>query len=374
MRIIKKNLQPGGTIFLFTLTPKSASTNGQYQKVKQNLSEEGIELVNYNYTPFGLLMGLKFFYILLALFFLSIKNRVNSIHAWCTPGGAVGYIISLVTGKPLILDSFEPHAQSMVETGTWKKNGIAFRILFRLEKLQLKRAKVVICAAEGMIRYSQETYGITKPVYYVKPACVDLELFSKKEKNYGLVNGISKDSVVCVYIGKFEDIYLSHEVFDFFKVAASFWGDKFRVLLLTNHSDKEVADYCHRSGLDPGVVVKLFAAHSQVPNYLSLGDFGICPVRPVPTKKYCTPIKDAEYWAMGLPVVITKNISTDSKLISEENIGYVLQQLNSSEYLNAVKKIAELLKDKTLCERIRKIAETQRNYSIAKEIYRAIYF
>ncbi|MES2679857.1 MAG: hypothetical protein V4635_08235 [Bacteroidota bacterium] len=374
LRIIKKNLQPGGTIFLFTLTPKSASTNGQYQKVKQNLSEEGIELVNYNYTPFGLLMGLKFFYILLALFFLSIKNRVNSIHAWCTPGGAVGYIISLVTGKPLILDSFEPHAQSMVETGTWKKNGIAFRILFRLEKLQLKRAKVVICAAEGMIRYSQETYGITKPVYYVKPACVDLELFSKKEKNYGLVNGISKDSVVCVYIGKFEDIYLSHEVFDFFKVAASFWGDKFRVLLLTNHSDKEVADYCHRSGLDPGVVVKLFAAHSQVPNYLSLGDFGICPVRPVPTKKYCTPIKDAEYWAMGLPVVITKNISTDSKLISEENIGYVLQQLNSSEYLNAVKKIAELLKDKTLCERIRKIAETQRNYSIAKEIYRAIYF
>jgi hypothetical protein len=121
------------------------------------------------------------------------------------------------------------------------------------------------------------------------------------------------------------------------------------------------------------VVIKRFVDHSEVPAYLSLGHFGICPVRPVPTKQFCTPIKNAEYWAMGLPVVITKNISTDSRLISSHHIGYELQSLNSEEYLKAVKEIESLLKDEHLAERIRAIAEQYRNYSIADKIYTEIY-
>lgn len=373
IRIIKKNLTAKSKIFLFTLTPKSNNTKEEYLKKKEEFDKEGIVLINYNYYPFGLVMGLKFFYIFFSLVFLTLTNKINFIHAWCTPGGAIGYILSILTGKPLILDSFEPHAQSMVETNTWKKNSIAFKILFKLEKLQLKRAVRVICAAEGMITYSQKEYGIVKPNYDVKPACVDLKLFSKKEKDFSLVSGINQNSIVCVYIGKFGDIYLSQEVFDFFKVAANYWGDKFKVLLLTNHSDKEVASFCKKSGLNPEVIIKRFIEHKNVPAFMSLGDFGICPVKSVTTKKYCTPIKNGEYWAMGLPIVITKNISTDSKLISDNNIGYVLQELHAFEYLKAVKKIDELLIDKTLGQKIRKIAEKYRNYSIAEDIYRSIY-
>jgi glycosyltransferase involved in cell wall biosynthesis len=371
--IIKKNIGPAGKIFLFTLSPKSETGYDSNYEIKQAFKQDGIELVNFNYTPFGLVMGLKFFYILFFLIYLTIKNKINFIHAWCTPGGAIGYIISVFTGKPLILDSFEPHAESMVETKTWAKNGLAYKILFRLEKLQLKRASKVICAAKGMIDYSKETYGIVKPQYFVKPACVDLELFSRREKDFSLVPGINANTLICVYVGKLGDIYLSQEVFDFFKVAASYWGKKFKVLLLTNHSIKEVTKFCRKSDLNPNVIIQHFVEHKDVPAYLSLGDFGLCPVRPVPTKKYCTPIKNAEYWAMGLPVVITKNISTDSQLISENNIGYTLQSLDEKEYLNAVKKIDELLLDKQLPIKIRKIAETHRNYSIAENIYRIIY-
>lgn len=373
VRIIKKKLSTDSKIFLFTLTPQSNNSDELFLKAKEEFNKEGIQLINFNYSPFGLLMGLKFFYIFCSLIFLVLRKRISYIHAWCTPGGAIGYIVSIFTGKPLVLDSFEPHAQSMVETKTWKKDSLMFKILFKLEKLQLKKARNVICAAEGMIDYSQKVYNVTKPKYYVKPACVDLDLFSKKEKNFSLAPGLSENSRVCVYIGKFGDIYLSQEVFDFFKVASSYWGDKFKVLLLTNHSDEEVNKYCERSGLKRDVIIKLFIEHTQVPAYLSLGDFGICPVKSVPTKEFCTPIKNAEYWAMGLPVVITKNISTDSKLISDNNIGYVLADLNNTAYLNAVKKIDELLIDGGLAKKIRKLAEVHRNYSIAENIYQTIY-
>lgn len=373
IRIIKNNLSPNSRIILFTLTAKSENTDVEHQKIKEDLLKQGIELLNFNYSPFGIGMFFKFFYIFLALIYTVIQKRISVIHAWCTPGGAIGYIVSIFTGEKLILDSFEPHAQSMVETNTWKKNGLAFRILYALEKLQLKRASAVICAAEGMIAYSQKEYGIKKSHYYVKPACVDLEMFSKRQKKYSLVKGIDEHSIVCVYIGKFGDIYLSQEVFDFFKVASDFWGEKFRVLLLTNHSDEEVMKFCVKSGLDESVIVKRFVHHDEVPDYLSLGHFGICPVKPVFTKQYCTPIKNAEYWAMGLPVVITKNISTDSDLISNNNIGYTLQDLNTSEYLNAVKKMDELISDPMLFKKIRMIGEKNRSYSIAEDIYRTIY-
>lgn len=50
------------------------------------------------------------------------------------PAGALGYVLSKFTGSKLIIDSYEPHAESMVENGTWKKSSLKFKILFWLEK------------------------------------------------------------------------------------------------------------------------------------------------------------------------------------------------------------------------------------------------
>jgi len=107
-----------------------------------------------------------------------------------------------------------------------------------------------------------------------------------------------------------------------------------------------------------------------------LGDFGITPVKPIPTKRYCTPIKDGEYWALGLPVVITKGISDDSDIIKKYKIGSVLEELNEKNYLKAIQEIDVLLKNNTRMElynKIRPIAEKYRNFDIAEKVYKEIY-
>lgn len=373
VELIRTRIPTGSRICLMTLTPESETNVAEYESTRKILSEKGIELLNFTYQPFGLGMSIKLIAILGYLIRFIIREKISIIHAWCTPGGAIGYILSRLTGRPLVLDSFEPHAESMLETGTWKKNGLAYRLLFMFEKRQLSRASHVICAAPGMITHSQETYGIVKDHYFVKPACVDLTLFSRKTVLKHAIPGIFEDSVVCVYAGKFGDIYLSGEVFDFFAVAHSYWGRRFKVLLLTNQKEEEIRLFCDNAGLPFDAVVRQFVAHHEVPAYMAAGSFGICPVKPVPTKKYCTPIKNGEYWAMGLPVVITKNISIDSDLIEEENIGYVLKELHNAEYLEAVKTIDLLLKDIHLPSKIRNIAEVHRNFSLADKIYSGIY-
>jgi glycosyltransferase involved in cell wall biosynthesis len=262
----------------------------------------------------------------------------------------------------------------MVESKTWRPNGLEYKLLFWLEKKQLQKAKEVICATEAMIPYSQATYHITKPRYFVKPACVDLTLFRPQGNGPVQAGALGLKKRVCVYAGKFGGIYLEKEVFSFFKVASEIWKDEFSVLLLTSHSAIEIQKYCLQSGFDYNLVVQRNVSHQEVPKYLALGSFGICPVKPLPSKRYCTPIKDGEYWAMGLPIVITNNISDDSAIIENENIGAVLHTLNDEAYAIAVKKIDSLLlSEEGLGSRIREVAEKYRNFSISERVYSSIY-
>ncbi len=358
-----------GRIYLFTLSQNKKKVDRHSEQIKE-LEAQNIFILDFTYQKFGPGMLIKMLLIMKYLVLFCWFKRIAAIHAWCTPGGAIGWLVSLFSFRPLVLDSFEPHAETMVEGGTWSKNGMAYRLLSRVEKWQLRRARHVICAAPGMIRHSQDFYGITKQQYFVKPACVNLELFSRNTK---LKKQLELKHNVCVYAGKFGGIYLEREVFDFFKVCHDYWKGDFTVLLLTSHTDSEIENYCRLSGFPGTALVKKFVPHAEVPDYMSLGTFGFCPVKPLPSKQFCTPIKNGEYWAMGLPVVITRNISGDSDLIEKENIGHVLKAETHEEYLKAVMKIAVLCSEKNLASRIRLVAERERNFKDSLEIYRAIY-
>src|SRR4030095_13982319 len=101
-----------------------------------------------------------------------------------------------------------------------------------------------------------------------------------------------ENKVVCVYAGKLGGIYFKEEVFDFIKACYDHWKGDFRFLMLTNATRQEIDAECERTGLPGNVIISQFIFHNEMPAYLSLGDFAINPVKPVPTKKYCTSIKD----------------------------------------------------------------------------------
>src|SRR6185295_4367020 len=117
--------------------------------------------------------------------------------------------------------------------------------------------------------------------------------------------------------------------------------------------------------LDPGIIEIRFVPHAHIPEYIGLADFALTPVKPVPTKRFCTPIKDGEYWAAGLPVVITKNISDDSEIIEKNNIGAVINEFTKDDYLKAIQKIDNLLNNQpaeVLSRKIISVAEKYRSF------------
>lgn len=370
VRMMLETLPEGSQVHLVTLEKHIGAS------IENN--DRGVTVHPFEYRPFGVRAFGMIAKLLVRCCAVIWKERVDTIHAWCTPAGMIGYLLALLTRKPLIIDSYEPHAEAMVENGTWKRSGMAFRTLFFFERLQSRRAVTLIAAAEGMRGYAEEKYGVQGIPFHVKPACVDLDRFSwahRKDKDLLRELGL-EGKLVLVYAGKFGGIYLDHEVFAFIRVARAHWGGRFRVLLLTSHAESELAPFIEGAGLEHGLFTIRFVPHAEIARYMGLGDVAITPVRSVPTKRFCTPIKDGEYWALGLPVVITPNISDDSNIIARHGIGAVLNGLDDEHYLQAVKEIDRLMEagdTRAIYERIRPIAENYRDLGRARSIYKQIY-
>jgi len=378
VRIIRRNLPLGSSVFLLTLEKDQAILEkSNRDKIAEQLQKEGIHWLPFAYRPFGFSAFILWMGISFKLCSIIIGRKISVIHCWCTPAGAIGYFLSVIFNRKLIIDSYEPHAEAMIENGTWKKGSLAFRLLFWLEKKQTQRAEVVISATEGMRGYALSKYNVSIKNFYVKPACVDLDIFSEKDiKNKGLLMQLElTDKIICVYAGKFGGIYLEDEVFDFLKVAYDHWGDAFRVLLLTNTSEEKLKEYCNRANIPFEIVISLFVAHAKIPSYLGLADFALCPVKPIPTKRYCTPIKNGEYWALGLPVIIPKGISDDAQIIQENSIGAVWTKLEKQEYVLSVAVIDSILQTppSVRFRKIREIAIQYRSFKIAETVYNQVY-
>lgn len=377
VKLIRKHLHKDQKIYLVTLAqPRYKMKKDEWENEKSKWKKENIHLIRFNYSNFGFLMMLKFPFIFLSLVYLIITKKISHIHTWCTPAGAIGFVLSILIRKKLIIDSFEPHAEPMLESKTWEKDSLKFKLLFWLEKKQLQKAHKVITCVDSMPIYVKEKFDIELNNYYSKPACIDFSLFDvNKSKNQALIKKYDlKDKVVGLYAGKFEGSYLKDEVFELIKTAENYWGvNHFRFIILTSHSRLFVNELISKFNIDPNTIIQLFVPHHEVSEYMRLADFGISPFIPVPSKRYGSPIKNSEYFAMGLPIIITKGISDDSDAVQNNGFGYVLQELNDAEYQNACKKIAELICDTSLSKKIHEFALSTRNIEIANKVYQDIY-
>lgn len=382
LKIISKELPENSRIFLLTLEKKSFSmTKAEKRKVTEELASHKITLIRKRYHRFGFMALLSYPITLTHLIFLCFNNKIQFIHCFCSPAGVLGYILSRITGKKLILDSYEPHAESMVENGSWQLKGLSYKILFYFEKKQTSKATAVIALSEGMKKYSLQKYGLVPKEFYFKSTAVDLSTFKPRSQMENRILrerlSIQKD-ILCIYVGKFGGIYLKDETFQLFKTASTHWGDAFKIILITDISRRQVEELANKYSLNCANIISFPGPLSQkeVIDYLSISDFAINPVKPVPSKRYCSPIKDGEYWAMGLPVILPDNIGDDSDIIRRNGIGAVLSELDSNEYSNAILTIDTLIhppEKEMIKEKIISIARKYRDIKNTETIYRSIY-
>lgn len=377
VKMIRENIPSKSKIFLFTREQAHFKmSTEEWLNTKTTFKRKyNIVLLRSKYKNFGLAAQLQTLFIIFRLWVLSVFRGVKTIHTWCTPAGVLGYLLKRITGKGLVLDSFEPHAEVMLEGGTWTKDSRAFKMLFGFERRMLKKADNIIACTPSMQEYSKEKYGIDRNDMFFKPACVDFEKFNINipidealKTELGL-NG----KTVMLYAGKLGGLYLEKEVFEIVKAGIDVFGENFRFLFLTNTSNREIEKYCTELNIDRKIIVNRFVPHAEVPKHMALATFALNPMKSLPSRRHSAPIKDAEYWAMGLPVIITEGIADDSDIVDRKKIGYVLQSLNYKEYISSMNQISILIQKEKITEQISSLAMQIRSYSISDHIYKELY-
>ncbi len=374
VKIMSDVLKREHKIYLVTLEKKPLS-NEQKETIRKELMPHNIHPVFLKYTPFGGKAIALWGWYMFKLWMMILSKSISHIHCWCTPPGVIGYYLSKLTGRKLVLDSFEPHAEPMLESETWDKTGKAFRILFKHEKKQLMRAKEVIFCVDKMKDYCKEKYGYSPSKYHVKPACVNMNHFSfDLRKDQELIKELNlENKIIGVYAGKFGGNYFQQEVFRLIKAGEDYWGDQFRFLILSSHTKEEINGFAEMENVSNSTIIHRFLPHDEVPKYIGLADFGITPFIPVPSKRYGTPIKTGEYWSMGLPVVITPNISDDSEIINKNKIGVIWNEFDKKGCSECIESLDQLLKESNINQKILSIAQKHRNFNLVEPIYKDIY-
>lgn len=376
-----RKANPTAKIFLVTFEQPHLKLSPQDILIEQqNLKERGIEWLYFPYFRFGLSSALVVLQAIIKLTFLIFKNKISHIHAFCTPAGTIAYLLKKLTFTHLVIDSYEPHAENMVENGEWFKDSRAFKILNFFEKCQTQVALHIIATTYKMKQYAKDRFHYEIKSFFVKPAGVDTQKFNPK--NFDKLKlreqyNIPMDAIVCVYIGKFGGIYYKEEIFQFLKAAQQFWKEKIYIIIGTPLAKDEFEKISLEYGINlQQILFQSYIPHEQVPQFLAMSDFGLNPVKPLPTKRYCTSVKDGEYWSMELPVLIPPNISDDSDFIQQKGIGIIWEDTSHEGCIMACQAMDSLLKSDRLPmikNEIRKLAIEVRDFKNFEKIYQTIY-
>ena len=81
--------------------------------------------------------------VLITVYRIKKKKSISNVVGFTTLSGAIAYLISKLFVLPLVLLNIEPHSDYMADFGTWKKQGLSYRVLNFLEKKQVQHAKHV---------------------------------------------------------------------------------------------------------------------------------------------------------------------------------------------------------------------------------------
>jgi hypothetical protein len=300
--------------------------------------------------------------------------KPNFILARGAPAGALAYLVWQKTKLPFYVESFEPHADYMLESGVWRRYDPRYLFQRYWEKRQKQLALGLMPVAENY-RRQLIAEGVPAARIATVPCSVDAKAFAYSEPDRLRMRqhlGFSTETIVGIYVGKFGGIYYDEEAFKVFRATADHFGPGFRLVLLTPDPELVVQQKLAAAGLAKIAYVTK-AAHHEVPTYLSAADFAFATIKPAPCRLYCSAIKVGEFWDSGLPILLTPGVGDDSSLIEAEGGGAIFDVDRPQSIPAACSQVQDILRRSDYRHSIHKIAVQHRSINLAREAYQRLF-
>lgn len=299
-----------------------------------------------------------------------LSKRYDIVHARTFVGGLIGLCLAPLIRAKLIYHNEGFYSDEQVDGGVWSKDSLSYQIANRLEKFMNSRADgitVISSRAKEIVGNYPTVKRKGTPIIFT-PACVDLEWFKVPEKK----PDFSPEEIKFVYVGSVGRRYLLNKISRFIAVARKI--SKNATLQIFSKADAELVNKMMAESELPLDKWKLEAvSHVEIPAKLANYQAGLFFLTQGISEHGCSPKKVSEYWAVGIPVVMTPNISDIDSLVRREKVGVIVKEHTEKAYSEAFLELEELLRDPEIASRCRKTAKNYYALAPACEKQLALY-
>jgi len=299
---------------------------------------------------------------------------INLIMAKTSLAGSLAYKIHKQTDLPFIVESFEPHSDYMMGCGEWKKNGFLYKFAKYYERKQLKHAQYIVTVTHNYKNHLIEHENVDGNKIKVIPSITEIEKFVFNSEDRQKVRDKLNlgSSVTGIYVGKFGGLYYDAEAYDIFRTSNEHFGGKMKFIILTPEDPDLVYRNMEERGINRNSVHVQLASHEDVPMFLSASDFAFATIKPAFSNPFQCPVKNGEYWANGLPILMTYGIADDYKIM-EEGQGVALYDLTKNDLSLALKKIEEIINTPDYRLPIYELAVKYKSIKTVKSVYNELF-
>jgi glycosyltransferase involved in cell wall biosynthesis len=283
---------------------------------------------------------------------LRLGRRFDIVHARTFVGGLMGMALAPLLRARFIYHNEGFYPDEQVDGGVWRCNSAPHRVARFLEQRMYSRADGIIAISDRgreQIEQIPEVKRRSTPVIVV-PSCVDLEVF-RRDSAPSADNGLR-----LVHSGSVGGRYLLDRVGRFVAVASQKTAGV-RLMVLTKAERGLVSKMLADGGMTESMWSMESVPYQSMPDRLARAQAGLSFRTRGISEHGCSPTKVGEYWAMGLPVITTPNISDTDDIIERERVGVIVRGHTDSDYERAIDELLVLLKDPDLGRRCRRAAE-----------------
>jgi glycosyltransferase involved in cell wall biosynthesis len=297
----------------------------------------------------------------------ALRSPVDLVHARTYVGGVIGRLLAPTLRARLVYHNEGFYPDEQVDGGFWTEGSSMHRLTKAIERDLYARADGLI-ALSDRARAELEAFPSVRrrgtPVITV-PSCVDLERF----RWFPDLPRVPRDPLRFVYTGAVGGRYELDRIGRFLAVAAR-EGLGVRLRVLTRAEPSLAAEMLARGGLLREAWSLDCLPHSAMPAELRDHHVGLFFLARGRSEHGCSPTKIGEYWACGLPVVTSPNVSDTDEIIARKRVGVVVADHSDEGYRRAIRELRSLLEDPDLPRRCRVAAEE--HYALAPAVERQL--
>src|SRR5262245_43100557 len=323
--------------------PKDLLRHAELEELQASLEERGINWLGLRYhkrpklpaTVFDIVQGCARSLI------ASLRRRPDIIHARTFIGGLIGLALATVLRAKLIYHNEGFYPDEQVDAGIWHQSSRQYKVAKALEGLLYSRADAVIALshkAKTVIENFPRVHREGTPIAVV-PSCVDLERFNQT-RSAKIDPG---NTFRLVYVGSVGGRYDFERVVRFAFIVSQHRSVQLSVL--TQSDKRVVSNILDRSGLPSAAWTVDQVPHRQMPAELAEQNAGVHFLPQGLADFGGSPTKIGEYWAAGLPAVVTPDLGDTDDIILREKVGVVVRGHSDEDYRLAAIELFNLMED-----------------------------